>query len=121
VCWDNTVKFNVVFRVEKQDKDVYTEQGESQVPGGFDLDLSMPTTVSCTIDGEKSPFTFGGDEERGSGSLGVVLRNEIWIVNAKCNTYFGPAQAGIGSLLKDRDKVSLTVKRTFRFWTKFNN
>ncbi|MGB1140495.1 MAG: DUF1302 domain-containing protein, partial [Halioglobus sp.] len=30
IRWDNTVKLNVVSRVAKQDKDVYTEQGASQ-------------------------------------------------------------------------------------------
>ena len=83
-----------------------------QVRPGWDV--SVPMTVSYTIDGEKSPFTFGGDEERGNGSLGVeILIDETWTVNAKYNTYFGPVRAGIGGLLKDRDNISLTVKRTF--------
>jgi len=77
-------------------------------------DLSMPISVSYTIDGEKSPFTFGGDEERGSGSVGLELSiDQTWTVDARYNTYFGPVAAGIGGLLKDRDNVSLTVKRTF--------
>jgi len=74
----------------------------------------MPITVSYTIDGEKSPFTFGGDEERGNGSIGAELViNEVWNLTARYNTYFGPVAAGIGGLLKDRDNISLTIKRTF--------
>lgn len=77
-------------------------------------DLSMPVSVSYTVDGEKSPFTFGGDEERGSGSIGLELSiDQKWTVDARYNTYFGPADAGIGGLLKDRDNISITAKRTF--------
>lgn len=83
-----------------------------QVRPGWDL--SMIASVSYTLDGEKSPFTFGGDEERGSGSLGFeVSIDQKWTVDARYNAYFGPVNAGIGGLLKDRDNVSLTVKRTF--------
>ena len=65
-------------------------------------------------DGEKSPFTFGGDEERGSGSIGVeLLIDQKWTVRGQYNAYFGPVNAGIGGLLKDRDNLSFTVKRTF--------
>ncbi|RLQ22839.1 DUF1302 family protein [Seongchinamella sediminis] len=77
-------------------------------------DLSAIASISYTIDGEKSPFTFGGDEERGSGSLGFELNiDQKWTVDARYNAYFGPVYAGIGGLLKDRDNISLTVKRTF--------
>ena len=77
-------------------------------------DLSAPMSVSYTIDGEKSPFTFGGDEERGSGSLGLELSiDQTWTVNARYNVFFGPVAAGIGGLLKDRDNVSMTIKATF--------
>ena len=77
-------------------------------------DLSIPMSVSYTIDGEKSPFTFGGDEERGNGSIGAeLLIDQAWTVNVRYNTYFGPVNAGIGGLLKDRDNISLTVKRTW--------
>lgn len=83
-----------------------------QVAPGWDL--TLPMAISYTIDGEKSPFTFGGDEERGSGSIGVeMVKDGVWIVDARYNAYFGPVNAGIGGLLKDRDNVSLTVKRTF--------
>jgi hypothetical protein len=77
-------------------------------------DLSVPVTVSYTIDGEKSPFTFGGDEERGNASIGAeFLINESWNFAARYNIFFGPVAAGIGGLLKDRDNISLTLKRTF--------
>ncbi len=77
-------------------------------------DLSLLGTISYTFDGKKSPFTFGGDKGRGSGSLGLELSiDQKWIVDARYNSFFGPVGAGIGGLLKDRDNVSLTVKRTF--------
>ena len=77
-------------------------------------DLSMPVSISYTIDGEKSPFTFGGDEERGSGSIGLELSiDQKWTVDARYNSFFGPANAGIGGLLTDRDNISITAKRTF--------
>ncbi len=83
-----------------------------QVRPGWDL--TLPMAVSYTIDGEKSPFTFGGDEERGSGSIGVELSiDQKWTVDARYNAFFGPVNAGIGGLLKDRDNISMTVKRTF--------
>lgn len=83
-----------------------------QVQPGWDL--TLPVAMSYTIDGEKSPFTFGGDKERGSGSIGAeLLIDQLWTVTGRYNIFFGPARAGIGGLLKDRDNVSLTFKRTF--------
>ncbi len=77
-------------------------------------DLSAIASISYTIDGEKSPFTFGGDEERGSGSLGLELSiDQKWTVDMRYNAFFGPVAAGIGGLLTDRDNVSITAKRTF--------
>jgi hypothetical protein len=71
-------------------------------------------SVNYQIDGEKSPFTFGGDEEGGSASIGAeLLVNQSWTIRADYNMRFGPVLAGIGGLLKDRDNISLTVKRTF--------
>jgi len=50
----------------------------------------------------------------GNGNIGVEFRiNEAWTVNAKYNTFFGPVNAGTGGLLKDRDNITMTVKRTF--------
>lgn len=83
-----------------------------QVAPGWDL--TLPMAISYTIDGEKSPFTFGGDEERGSGSIGIeMVKDGVYIIDARYNAYFGPVQAGIGGLLKDRDNISLTFKTTF--------
>jgi hypothetical protein len=77
-------------------------------------DMTLPMSVAYTIDGEKSPLTFGGDEERGNASIGVeFLVNQAWTVNAKYNTFFGPVNAGLGALNKDRDNISMTIKRTF--------
>jgi hypothetical protein len=105
------------------DTDVNEERVVTNVAGVFSptwyqvwpgTDLTIPMSISYTIDGEKSPFTFGGDEERGSGSIGVeLLIDQKWTVRGQYNTYFGPVNAGIGGLLKDRDNLSFTVKRTF--------
>ncbi|KZX58969.1 hypothetical protein A3709_15515 [Halioglobus sp. HI00S01] len=78
------------------------------------IDLTIPMSVNYTIDGEKSPFTFGGDEEGGSASLGAELSiNQTWTARAAYNWRFGPVLAGIGGLLTDRDNFAVTVKRTF--------
>jgi hypothetical protein len=75
-------------------------------------DLSVPLSVSYTFHG-KSPYTFGGDEGRGNGSVGLDCNiDETWNFQAKYNVFFGPVGAGIGGLLKDRDNVSFTLKRT---------
>ncbi len=76
-------------------------------------DMSVPMSVSYTMDGQKAYGSFGGDEEAGNGSIGLEFDiNQIWNLSAKYNIFFGPAQAGIGGLLTDRDNVSLTLKRT---------
>jgi hypothetical protein len=78
------------------------------------IDLTSPFSVEYTIDGEKSPVTFGGDEESGSASLGAeVSVNQTWTARAAYNWRFGPVLAGIGGLLTDRDNFAVTVKRTF--------
>jgi hypothetical protein len=83
-----------------------------QVRPGWDM--SIPMVVNYTIDGEKSPISFGGDEEGGSASIGVnVDINQLWLISTAYNVRFGPVTAGIGGLLKDRDNISLTVKRTW--------
>ena len=77
-------------------------------------DMTVFGAVGYTIDGEKAPISFGGDEEGGSGSFGVeFLINQKWTATGRYNVFFGPSTAGIGGLLKDRDNVSLTLKRTF--------
>jgi len=77
-------------------------------------DMTIPMSVAYQLDGEKNPQTFGGDDERGSASIGVeFLIDQKWIANMKYNTFFGPVDAGTGGLLKDRDNVSMTLKRTF--------
>jgi hypothetical protein len=83
-----------------------------QVRAGWDL--SLPMTVSYTIDGEKSPINFGGDEEGGSASVGVQLDiDQKWLATFTYSNRFGPVLAGTGGLLKDRDNIAFTVKRTF--------
>ena len=83
-----------------------------QVRAGWDL--SLPMSVNYTIDGEKAPISAGGDEEGGSASFGAQVDiNQQWIITGSYNIRFGPVLAGTGGLLKDRDNVSLTIKRTW--------
>lgn len=83
-----------------------------QVRAGWDL--TLPMSVNYTIDGEKSPINFGGDEEGGAVSIGAQLDiDQVWLATIAYNDRFGPVLAGTGGLLKDRDNISLTIKRTF--------
>ena len=77
-------------------------------------DMTGIFTLFYPLTKEKSPFTFGGDEESGSASIGAeFLIDQKWTVTGRYNARFGPVNAGLGGLLKDRDNVSFTVKRTF--------
>jgi hypothetical protein len=77
-------------------------------------DLTLPMSVSYQIDGEQSPSSAGGTEEVGNGSIGVqFLINEVWDLSAKYNVYYGPQANGTEAYIKDRDNISLTLKRTF--------
>ena len=77
------------------------------------VDVTLKTNVGIGIN-NSSPIGFGGDEEVGSGGLGVEFNVEqIWTADLKYNFFFGPAVNGVGGLWKDRDNVSLTLKRTF--------
>jgi hypothetical protein len=82
-----------------------------QVRPGWDM--SMPISFSMQVDGEQSPFSVGGDLNRGNASVGLEFNiNETWNFTARYNAFFGPVTAGIAALLKDRDNVSFTLKRT---------
>ena len=77
-------------------------------------DMTLPAAVSYTIDGEQSPLSNGGNEEVGNASVGIEFGvNEMWNLSAKYNVFFGPQPNGLAAYYKDRDNVSLTVKRTF--------
>ncbi len=77
-------------------------------------DLTGHLSVGYTIDGEKAPIANGGDEENGNASIGLdFLINQSVSLNARYNMFYGPVRAGLGGLLKDRDNVSITIKKTF--------
>jgi hypothetical protein len=77
-------------------------------------DLTVPMTVSYSIDGEQPPQGSVLEEELGNASVGVsFLVDEVWILDAKYSAFFGPSFPGTTGPLNDRDNVSLTVKRTF--------
>ena len=83
-----------------------------QVRPGWDL--SLPMSVSYQVDGDQAFSNGGGLGEVGNGSLGVeLLINEMWIIKAAYNVFYGPQGNGSEAFIKDRDNVSLTVKRTF--------
>ena len=83
-----------------------------QVTAGWDL--TLPMSLSYTIDGEQTPNSAGGNEEIGNGSVGMkLLINEVWDFSAKYNVYFGPQGNGTSAFIKDRDNISVTLKRTF--------
>ncbi len=76
------------------------------------VDLTVPFSVGYQIDGD-GPISSSGDNEWGSGSLGLSFSvNQEWTADLKYNFYGGPVN-NTSSQLKDRDNVSLTVKRTF--------
>jgi Protein of unknown function (DUF1302) len=77
-------------------------------------DFSLPIAAGYTIDGEQSPLSNGGNEEVGSGSIGArFVVNELWTLTAAYNVFYGPAANGTAGLLKDRDNIAFTVKRTW--------
>ena len=77
------------------------------------IDLTVRSSVAVGIDGNGTQ-SFAGDEESGSASLGVeLLVDQAWTATLRYNAFFGPVPNGFGNLLKDRDNVALTFKRTF--------
>ena len=78
-------------------------------------DLTVPISWNHMFGNRKKGlFTFAGDGEGGSASIGAeLLIDQAWTVRADYNVRYGPVNAGIGGLLKDRDNISLTLKRTF--------
>jgi uncharacterized protein DUF1302 len=78
-------------------------------------DLTVPISWNHMFGNRKKGlFTFAGDGEGGSVSVGAeLLVNQQWTFRASYNARYGPVNAGIGGLLKDRDNISLTLKRTF--------
>lgn len=77
------------------------------------LDLRLPMNISYGINGH-SPISTGGDQSIGTGSIGLAFEYEqVWLVDAKYNFFFGDQDRGALGNLIDRDNVTLTVKRTF--------
>jgi hypothetical protein len=105
------------------DVDIHENRVNSHIAGIFrptwyqmfpGWDMTIPMSVSYTIDGDQAPLAFAGQKTAGSASIGVeFLVNQNWTVNAKYNSFFGGINRGLGALNKDRDNVSMTIKRTF--------
>jgi hypothetical protein len=77
------------------------------------LDFRLPMTISYGIRGH-SPISVGGDQSLGTGSLGLAFEYEqVWLIDAKYNFFFGDQDRGSLGNLVDRDNVTLTIKRTF--------
>ena len=83
-----------------------------QVRAGWDL--SVPMSISYTMNGKQAPNSAGGNEKVGNASVGVGIDvDQTWSMTLAYNAYFGPQERGSAAWIKDRDNVSLTVKRTF--------
>jgi hypothetical protein len=105
------------------DVDIHKNRVNSHIGGIFrptwyqvfpGWDMTIPMSVSYTIDGDQAPLAFAGQKTAGTASIGVeFLVNQDWTINAKYNSFFGGINRGLGALNKDRDNVSMTVKRTF--------
>jgi Protein of unknown function (DUF1302) len=98
-------------RVTSQVSAVFRPTWYQVFPG---WDLTLPMTVSYSIDGEQPPQGVILEEELGNASFGISFKvDEVWELDAKYSAYFGPANPGTTGTLKDRDNLSMTVKRTF--------
>jgi hypothetical protein len=83
-----------------------------QVRPGWDF--SIFSSVNYTMSCKQAPNSAGGNEKVGNGNVGVEVDiDQAWNVALKYNIYYGPQPNGTAAFIKDRDNVSLTVKRTF--------
>ncbi len=83
-----------------------------QVRPGWDL--SAPATFGMGTSCRQASTAGGGNQEVGNGSLGLAVDiDQAWNVALKYNVFFGPQSNGPAAYIKDRDNLSLTVKRTF--------
>jgi hypothetical protein len=83
-----------------------------QVRPGWDL--SAPSSFSMGTSCRQATTAGGGNQDIGNGSLGLAVDiDQAWNIALKYNIFFGPQSNGPAAYIKDRDNVSLTVKRTF--------
>ncbi len=76
-------------------------------------DLTLRTAVGVGIN-NSSPINFGGDEEVGSGTVGLeFLIDQKWTVTGRYNFFYGPWKNHTAGRWKDRDNISFSIKRTF--------
>ncbi len=77
------------------------------------VDMTLRAGVSIGIDGN-GPWSFSGDEESGNATIGLDFNvDQLWSWSIKYNAFFGPVPNAFGNLLKDRDNIAFTIKRTF--------
>jgi hypothetical protein len=78
------------------------------------VDVKLPMTVSYGLSGDQAPIAVGGNEGLGNGNVGIGIEyQQVWAVDLKYNFYFGSHDNGLLGVIKDRDNVSLSIKRTF--------
>jgi len=83
-----------------------------QVRPGWDL--SAPATFSMGTSCRQATTAGGGNQDVGNGSIGLAVDiDQRWNVALNYNVFFGPQEYGPAAYIKDRDNLSLTVKRTF--------
>ena len=111
---DNEEVANVFIR---EDKWCTTIAGRAsptwyQVRPGWDL--SAPATFSMGTSCRQGLTAGGGNQDVGNGSLGLAVDiDQTWNIALNYNVFFGPQAYGPAAYIKDRDNLSLTVKRTF--------
>ena len=83
-----------------------------QVRSGWDL--SAPASFAMGTSCRQATTAGGGNQDIGNGSVGLAVDiDQVWNVALKYNIFFGPQSNGPAAYIKDRDNLSLTVKRTF--------
>jgi hypothetical protein len=83
-----------------------------QVRPGWDF--SARATFNVAMSCKQAPNSAGGNSRVGNASIGGSFDIEqTWNVALNYNMYYGPQKHAGASFIKDRDNVSLTVKRTF--------
>jgi len=83
-----------------------------QVRPGWDL--SAPASFSMGTSCRQATTAGGGNQDVGNGNIGLTVDiDQTWNVALKYNIFFGPQEYGPAAYIKDRDNISLTVKRTF--------
>ena len=108
---------NVTDRINVKENDIVSHLAVNFNPTWYQVrpgvDMTVKASVGVGLAGN-SAIGFGGDDGVGSGALGAEFNvDQKWTADIRYNFYFGDYNNGIAGLWKDRDNISLTLKRTF--------